>query len=92
MPNVTEFTQGAYERLTEETPYAFGSASALIAPAGLEAGCRPNCGPARAPLPRQPLGHHRADPAPERAARVDAYAPLLRRAQSCRQVLRTVRS
>ena len=79
--------QPAYQRLTEETPYAFGSASALIAPAGLEAGCRPNRGPARAPLF---LVNHWVTTAPLQrpsdAVKVNAYDALLRRAQTCQKV------
>jgi hypothetical protein len=78
--------QPAYQRLTEETPYAFGSASALIAPAGLEAGCRPNRGPARAPLF---LVNHWVTTAPIQrpsdAVKVNAYDALLRRARTCQK-------
>jgi hypothetical protein len=79
--------QLAYERLTEETPFDFGSAPALIDPAGLEAGCRPNRGPARAPLF---LINHWVTTAPIQrpsdAAKVNAYAPLLRRARTCQRI------
>ena len=79
--------QLAYERLTEETPFDFGSAEALIGAAGLEAGCRPNRGPARAPLF---LINHWVTTAPIQrpsdAAKVNAYAPLLRRAQTCERI------
>jgi hypothetical protein len=79
--------QLAYQRLTVETPFAFGSASALIAPAGLEAGCRANRGPARAPLF---LINHWVTTAPVQrpsdAAKVNAYGPLLSRARTCRRV------
>jgi len=79
--------QLAYERLTEETPFDFGSAGELIAPAGLEAGCRPNRGPARAPLF---LINHWVTTAPIQrpsdAAKVNAYAPLLRRVRTCQKL------
>ena len=79
--------QLAYERLTEETPFDFGSAEALIGAAGLEAGCRPNRGPARAPLF---LINHWVTTAPIQrpsdAAKVNAYAPLLRRARTCERI------
>jgi hypothetical protein len=79
--------QLAYQRLTVETPFAFGSAPALIAPAGLEAGCRANRGPNRAPLF---LVNHWVTTAPVQrpsdAAKVNAYEPLLRRARTCRRV------
>jgi hypothetical protein len=79
--------QLAYERLTEETPFDFGSAAALIDPAGLEAGCRPNRGPARAPLF---LINHWVTTAPVQrpsdAAKVNAYEPLLRRVKTCERI------
>ena len=79
--------QLAYKRLTEETPFDFGSAEALIGAAGLEAGCRPNRGPARAPLF---LINHWVTTAPIQrpsdAAKVNAYAPLLRRVRTCQRV------
>jgi hypothetical protein len=79
--------QLAYQRLTVETPFAFGSAPALIAPAGLKAGCRANRGPNRAPLF---LVNHWVTTAPVQrpsdAAKVNAYEPLLRRARTCRRV------
>ena len=42
--------QLAYERLTQETPFTFRSASLLTAKADRPASCRPNRGPASAPL------------------------------------------
>ena len=68
-------------------PFDFGSAAALIDPAGLEAGCRPNRGPARAPLF---LINHWVTTAPVQrpsdAAKVNAYGPLLSRARTCQRV------
>ena len=42
--------QLAYQRITEETPYAFSKVAQLTDPAKLAASCRPNRGPAVAPL------------------------------------------
>jgi hypothetical protein len=79
--------QLAYKRLTVETPFDFGSATALVGAAGLEAGRRPNRGPARAPLF---LVNHWVTTAPIQrpsdAAEVNAYAPLLRRARTCMRI------
>lgn len=79
--------QLVYERLTVETPFAFGSAAALVAPAGLEAGCREHRGPPRAPLF---LVNHWVTTAPIQrpsdAAKVNAYDALLRRARTCQRV------
>ena len=56
--------QLAYERLTEETPFDFSSASQLTAAAhDLPAQPRPG---RRAAVPHQPLGHDRSGPAAER--------------------------
>ncbi len=79
--------QLAYERLTEETPYAFGRASQLTAPASLEASCRPNRGPEGAPMFL--LNHWvTTDPVPLRrdASKVNAYAELLARATACARI------
>jgi hypothetical protein len=76
--------QLAYERLTQETPFTFGSTSQLTAPAAVEQSCRPNRGPAGAPLF---LVNHWVNtdplPLPSNAATVNAYDPLLRRARAC---------
>ena len=79
--------QLAYRCLTEETPYTFGTAGQLTAQADVAASCRPNRGPARAPLF---LVNHWVStdpvPRPSDASKVNAYAPLLRRAPTCRQI------
>jgi hypothetical protein len=74
----------AYERTLQETPYAFGSAGALVGQAGLRASCRPHRGPADAPLfllnhwvTTDPL------PRPSDAERVNAYEALMRRIRAC---------
>jgi hypothetical protein len=76
----------AYESITEETPYAFSKVPQLTDPAKLPASCRPNRGPARAPLF---LANHwiTTDPVPlpSNAAKVNAYDPLLRRMRECRR-------
>jgi hypothetical protein len=77
----------AYARDVEETPYTFPKAAQLLAPAGLAATCVPNRGPERAPMFL--LNHWvSTDPAPRPgdAARVNAYGPLLRRAQECARI------
>ena len=76
--------QLAYERLLQETPFVFEGPAALTDPAGLGATCRPNRGPAGAPLFL--LNHWiNTDPAPRpsNAALVNAYEPLLARARAC---------
>ncbi len=79
--------QLAYERLTQETPFTFKRTGELTDPATLDASCRPNRGPAGAPLL---LVNHwiNTDPAPRpsNAAIVNAYEPLLRRARACERV------
>ena len=76
--------QPAYERLTQETPYDFGTAAELTA---TPTTCPPNRGPAGAPLF---LINHwvTTDPAPRPsdASKVNAYGPLLRRANVCRRI------
>ena len=76
----------AYARILEETPYAFWQPTALTDPARLRASCRPNRGPAGAPLflvnhwvTTDPL------PLPSHATTVNAYGPLLRRLRTCRR-------
>jgi hypothetical protein len=79
--------QLAYDRLTMETPFSFSSASQLIGAAHLDASCRPNRGPAGAPLFL--LNHWvTTDPVPLRsdASKVNAYAPLLARAKDCQRI------
>ncbi len=76
--------QLAYERLLQETPFMFDGPAALTDPAGRAATCRPNRGPAGAPLFL--LNHWiNTDPAPRpgNAALVNAYEPLLARARAC---------
>jgi hypothetical protein len=77
----------AYERDVEETPYTFPKVAQLVAPAGLAATCVANRGPERAPMfllnhwvSTDPL------PRPGDAAQVNAYGPLLRRAQECARI------
>jgi hypothetical protein len=76
--------QLAYERLTQETPFHFGSAQALLAAGST---CPPNRGVAGAPLF---LLNHWVTTAPIQrpsdAAKVNAFAPLLERAQACRRI------
>jgi hypothetical protein len=78
----------AYD-LTEETPYAFPTPERLIGERTLRASCRPNRGPAGAPLflvnhwvTTDPL------PLPSHADTVNAYGPLMRRLRECRRVRR----
>ncbi len=79
--------QLAYDRDVEETPYTFPKVAQLVDPAGLAATCVPNRGPERAPIfllnhwvSTDPL------PRPGDAAQVNAYDPLLRRAQECARI------
>ena len=78
--------QLAYERLTQETPFHFDSAAALLAAGTI---CPPNRGPATAPLF---LLNHWVTTAPVQrpsdAAKVNAYAPLLERSRACRRIRR----
>ncbi|WP_028058096.1 PI-PLC domain-containing protein [Candidatus Solirubrobacter pratensis] len=77
----------AYASLTEETPYTFKSARLLTDRADLPASCKANRGPAKAPLF---LINHWVStdpiPRPSDAAKVNAYAPLLARAQECERL------
>ena len=77
----------AYKSITEETPYTFPKVAELTDPAKLAASCKPNRGPDRAPLF---LINHwiSTDPAPRPsdATKVNAYAPLLRRARECQRI------
>ena len=77
----------AYQSITEETPYAFSQPPQLTDPSRLVTSCRPNRGPADAPLF---LVNHwiTTDPVPlpSNAARVNAFEPLLRRLRECRRI------
>lgn len=76
--------QLAYQRLTQETPFQFDSAAALIAASNV---CPPHRGRPDAPLF---LLNHWVTTAPIQrpsdAAKVNAYAPLLARANACRRI------
>jgi uncharacterized membrane protein HdeD (DUF308 family) len=76
--------QLAYESLLQETPFHFDSAPQLL---GAGTVCPPNRGPASAPLF---LLNHWVTTAPVQrpsdAAKVNAYAPLLARAQACERI------
>jgi hypothetical protein len=77
----------AYDSITQETPFSFSRVAQLTTPAALPAGCKPNRGPADAPLflinhwittdPR---------PLPANAAKVNAYEPLLARVRECERL------
>jgi hypothetical protein len=79
--------QPAYERLTQETPFTFPSASLLTAKADLPASCKANRGPSSAPLF---LINHWVStdpvPKPSDAAKVNAYKALLARARECQRL------
>jgi hypothetical protein len=81
------YYQLAYERLVEETPYTFPTVSLLESSSALPASCVPNRGPQHAPLF---LVNHWVStdpvPRPADAAKVNAYEPLLRRAQECARI------
>ena len=79
--------QLAYAHDVEETPYTFPKAAQLLLPTGLAATCVANRGPEHAPMfllnhwvSTDPL------PRPGDGARVNAYGPLLRRAQECARI------
>ena len=79
--------QLAYERLVQETPFTFKSAAPLINESTLDATCAANRGPDGAPLFL--LNHWvNTDPAPRpaNAEIVNAFEPLLRRAETCRRI------
>jgi hypothetical protein len=71
----------------EETPYTFPTVSLLESSSALPASCVPNRGPQHAPLL---LVNHWVStdpvPRPADAAKVNAYEPLLRRAQECARI------
>jgi hypothetical protein len=77
----------AYDGLTEETPYSFGSVDQLVDPDELAASCRDNRGQDGSPLF---LVNHwiTSDPIPRpsNAAQVNAREPLLRRARDCARI------
>ena len=76
--------QPVYKRLTEETPYTFHRVAQLTDAEQLPASCRPNRGPANAPLFL--INHWISTdpvPRPSDAAKVNAYVPLLKRARTC---------
>jgi hypothetical protein len=77
----------AYERITEETPYAFSKVRQLTDASKLTASCEPNRGPDDGPLFL--LNHWITTdpvPLPSHAAKVNAYDPLLARVRECRDV------
>jgi hypothetical protein len=79
----------AYEHALQETPFKFSNAAALTDAARLPASCRPNRGPASAPLF---LLNHWVDttpaPRPSLASAVNARAALLARAETCQRIRR----
>jgi hypothetical protein len=81
----------AYASIMEETPYKFSKPQQLTDPSRLAATCRPNRGPAAAPLF---LVNHwiTTDPVPlpSNAAKVNAYEPLLRRLRECESLRRHI--
>jgi hypothetical protein len=76
----------AYRDITQETPFDFKDANLLTGPGNLSRSCAPNRGRGNAPLF---LINHwvNTDPAPlpSNARKVNAYEPLLRRANECRR-------
>ena len=79
----------AYQHALQETPFRFRASSALTDTSMLSATCKPNRGPDSAPLfllsnwiDTTPV------PRPSNATIVNAYATLLRRAQTCRRIRR----
>jgi hypothetical protein len=79
--------RSAYDKITEETPYTFRQVALLTDAADLPASCKPNRGPARAPLF---LVNHWIStdpvPRPSDAAKVNAYEPLLARMRECQRI------
>ena len=77
----------AYKDITEETPYAFSNPQQLTTASQLATSCRPNRGPARAPIF---LVNHwittDPTPLPSNAAKVNAYRPLMRRLRECERI------
>jgi hypothetical protein len=81
----------AYQHALQETPYRFTSASELTDPARLDASCRPNRGPASAPLF---LLNNWVDtspaPRPSLAEIVNAHQALLARARTCERLRKRI--
>lgn len=79
----------AYQRALQETPFRFTSTAELSDPSKLAASCRPNRGPASAPLF---LLNNWVDttpvPRPSLAAVVNARSVLLARAETCIRIRR----
>jgi hypothetical protein len=77
----------AYDHALQETPFKFTNAGQLTDASKLAASCRPNRGPASAPLF---LVNNWVDtsptPRPSLAATVNASAALLRRAEDCERI------
>jgi hypothetical protein len=77
----------AYASTLQETPFRFTSAAQLTDPSQVDASCRPHRGPASAPLF---LLNHWVDttpaPRPSLAAKVNARAALLGRAERCQSI------
>jgi hypothetical protein len=77
----------AYRSALQETPFRFGTTAALTDPSRVPASCRPNRGPASAPLF---LLNHWVDTTPvpraSNAAVVNARKPLLHRARTCERI------
>jgi hypothetical protein len=79
--------QLAYKTITEETPYQFSKVAQLTKKKELPASCEPNRGPAGAPMFL--INHWISTdpvPLPSNAAKVNAYKPLLARAQECQSL------
>jgi hypothetical protein len=77
----------AYDTITEETPYAFKKVAQLTSTDNLEESCEPNRGPDDAPLFL--LNHWITTdpvPLPSKAAKVNAYDPLMARARDCQRI------
>jgi hypothetical protein len=76
----------AYDELVQETPYSFHSPAQLTDPDLLPASCKPNRGPADAPLF---LVNHWIDtspaPRPSNAAKVNTRKAILNRVEFCQQ-------
>jgi hypothetical protein len=77
----------AYQNALQETPFTFKSAEELTDPSQLAESCRPNRGPASAPLF---LVNNWVDTTPtpraSMAAVVNTYENLLRRTQTCQRI------
>jgi hypothetical protein len=79
----------AYDQITQETPYSFARVGQLVDRPALASSCRPNRGPADAPVFL--LNHWVTTdpvPLPSDAAKVNAYDALLGRARECERVRR----